>query len=196
LKNTCLAYLMRAQDKALVSLAVNQYQAANNMTDQASALAALVNCPLDEAESEAADCLAQFYTQFSHESLVVNQWLGLQASSSKPNALQRVKDLMQNAAYDNTNPNKVRALIGGFCMRNIPQFHADDGSGYSLLADEVIRLDSLNPQLASRLLTPLTQWRRFAAPQCDLMRAALGRIADTDDLSADVFEVVSKSSAE
>ena len=196
LKNTCLAYLMRAQDKALVSLAVNQYQAANNMTDQASALAALVNCPLDEAESEAADCLAQFYTQFSHESLVVNQWLGLQASSSKPNALQRVKDLMQNAAYDNTNPNKVRALIGGFCMRNIPQFHADDGSGYQLLADEVIRLDGLNPQLASRLLTPLTQWRRFAAPQCDLMRAALGRIADTDDLSADVFEVVSKSSAE
>lgn len=196
LKNTCLGYLMRAQDPALVSLAVNQYQSANNMTDQASALSSLVNCPLVEAELQAADCLAQFYAQWSHESLVVNQWLGFQACSDKPNALQRVQDLMQHDAYDNTNPNKVRALIGGFCMRNIPQFHADDGSGYHLLADEVIRLDKLNPQLASRLLTPLTQWRRFAAPQRDLMQAALTRIADNDNLSADVFEVVSKSSLE
>ena len=194
LKNTCLAYLMRAQDPALVSLAVNQYQSANNMTDQASALSALVNCPLAEAEAQSADCLAQFYTQWSHESLVVNQWLGFQACSDKPNALQRVQDLMQHDAYDNTNPNKVRALIGGFCMRNIPQFHADDGSGYNLLADEVIRLDKLNPQLASRLLTPLTQWRRFSAPQRDLMQASLKRISESDNLSADVFEVVSKSS--
>ncbi|MGB1192049.1 MAG: aminopeptidase N C-terminal domain-containing protein, partial [Pseudomonadales bacterium] len=97
---------------------------------------------------------------------------------------------------DNTNPNKVRSLIGGFCMGNIAQFHADDGSGYDLLANEVIRLDSLNPQLASRLLTPLTQWRRFATPQSELMRAALKRIADVNSLSADVFEVVSKSCAD
>ncbi|MDA8693625.1 aminopeptidase N [Pseudomonadales bacterium] len=196
LKNTCLAYLMRAQDSTLLSLAVDQYQSANNMTGQASALAALVNCPLADAESQAQNCLDQFYTQWSHESLVVNQWLRVQAASDKPNALQRVKHLMQHDAYDNTNPNKVRSLIGGFCMGNIAQFHADDGSGYDLLADEVIRLDSLNPQLASRLLTPLTQWRRFATPQSGLMRAALKRIADVDSLSADVFEVVSKSCAD
>ena len=100
---------------------------------------------------------------------------------------------MNHEAYDNTNPNKVRALIGGFCMHNIKQFHAQDGSGYQLLSDEVIRLNTLNPQLASRLLSPLTQWRRFKPPQSELMEASLQYIADTENLSADVFEVVTKS---
>lgn len=196
LKNTCLAYLMQIDEPAVVELALKQFKSANNMTDQSSALSALVNCPQESASAHADSSLESFYQQWSHESLVVNQWLTIQAASEKSAALKRVKALMQHAAYDDTNPNKVRALISGFCARNIPQFHAADGAGYDLLADEVIRANALNPQLASRLLAPLTQWRRFSAPQGDLMQAALTRIAKSDSLSTDVFEVVSKSLAD
>ena len=111
----------------------------------------------------------------------------------KPGALQRLHQLLEHPAYDNTNPNKVRALLGAFCMRNLPQFHAADGKAYALLAAEIIRLDGLNPQLAARLLAPMTRWSRFCEPQRGLMRASLEQIAATDNLSADVFEVVSKT---
>ena len=193
LKNTCLAFLMRSNDPSLLHLAETQFDLANNMTDQSSALSALVNCPLTDAEAAAQQRVDRFYQQWSSESLVVNQWLTVQAASDKPGALGRVRALMDHEAYDNTNPNKVRALIGGFCMRNIKQFHAQDGSGYQLLSEEVIRLNTLNPQLDSRLLSPLTQWRRFKPPQSELMQASLQCIADTENLSADVFEVVTKS---
>ena len=196
LKNTCLAYLLKIDRNDAIELAWQQFEQANNMTDQASALTALVNCRYAAAAEYARQGLARFYQQWSHESLVVNQWLGMQAASENPAALERVNALMTHAAYDNTNPNKVRALIGGFCMRNIPQFHAEDGGGYRLLADEVIRLNALNPQLASRLLAPLTQWQRFQLPQRDLMQQALRRVANTADLSPDVFEVVTKSLAD
>ncbi|HCH20531.1 MAG TPA: aminopeptidase N, partial [Cellvibrionales bacterium] len=193
LKNTCLAFLLRSLDSSLLHLAETQFDLANNMTDQSSALSALVNCPLENAEAAAQQRVDRFYQQWSSESLVVNQWLTVQAASDKPGALGRVRALMDHEAYDNTNPNKVRALIAGFCMRNITQFHAQDGSGYELLSSEVIRLNTLNPQLASRLLSPLTQWQRFKTPQSELMQASLQRIADTENLSADVFEVVTKS---
>lgn len=196
LKNTCLAYLMAVDDPSHIELAHAQYRAANNMTDQSSALTALVNCQYDGASKVADQCLDDFYQQWSQESLVVNQWFTIQACSENPGALQRVKKLMSHPAYDDTNPNKVRALIGAFCMRNLPQFHADFGKAYGLLVDEIVRLNSVNPQLASRLLAPLTQWRRYSSPQRELMFEALTRIADTDNLSADVFEVVSKSRAD
>ncbi len=195
LKNTCLAFLMRSNDPSLITLAETQFDTANNMTDQSAALSALVNCPLADAAAAAQQRLDRFYKQWSSESLVVNQWLTVQVASNKAGALGRVRALMNHEAYDNTNPNKVRALIGGFCMRNITQFHAQDGSGYELLSTEVIRLNTMNPQLASRLLSPLTQWRRFKPPQSELMQASLQRVAATENLSADVFEVVTKSLA-
>ena len=196
LKNTCLAFLMAGEQESPVALARQQFDSADNMTDQSSALSALVNCADSAAAPDAAQCLEQFYQQWSHESLVVNQWLGIQAACDNDTALEKVKALMQHPAYDNTNPNKVRALIGGFCMRNAPQFHAVDGGGYQLLADEVIRLNALNPQLAARMLAPLAQWRRYCAPNSGLMQSALERIAAQRDLSKDVFEVVNKSLAD
>ncbi len=193
LKNICLSYLMRVADSQVATLAYQQFTDANNMTDQSAALSALVNCQSSVAELMAMKSLNAFYQQWSHESLVVNQWLTIQACSEKSGALSRVKELMNSEAYDNTNPNKVRALIGGYCARNLSQFHSNDGSGYELLADEVIRLNPLNPQLASRLLAPLTQWRRFVVPQKTLMQNALLKISHSENLSADVYEVVLKS---
>jgi len=62
-----------------------------------------------------------------------------------------------------------------------------------LLADAVLRLNDSNPQIAARLLTPLTKWRRLVPELSELMKAELQRIMQHDALSKDVYEVVSKS---
>ena len=93
------------------------------------------------------------------------------------------------------NPNKVRSLISGFSSLNPVNFHAMDGSGYRFLADQIIELNNLNPQIASRLVTPLTRWKRYPADRQGMMREELQRIMDSGELSRDVFEVVSKSLA-
>ena len=193
LKNTCLHYLMVAPTDETLGQVVAQFNNADNMTEQAAALSALTNCDAPAAQAVAEQALQSFYQQWQSESLVVNQWLSVQVGGDKPGALQRLHQLLEHPAYDNTNPNKVRALLGAFCMRNLPQFHAADGKAYALLAAEIIRLDGLNPQLAARLLAPMTRWSRFCEPQRGLMRASLEQIAATDNLSADVFEVVSKT---
>ena len=91
------------------------------------------------------------------------------------------------------NPNKVRSLVGSFAMRNLPAFHAADGSGYSFLADRVIELDGINPQVAARLVQPLGRWQRFDSDRQIAMKSCLQRILETSGLSRDVFEIASKS---
>jgi aminopeptidase N len=91
------------------------------------------------------------------------------------------------------NPNKVRALIGSFCAANPVRFHAADGSGYAFLADRVLELDPLNPQVAARLLRGMARWRRYDPARQALMRAQLERVAGTQGLSKDVYEIASKS---
>ena len=91
------------------------------------------------------------------------------------------------------NPNKIRALIAGFCNSNPINFHANAGAGYQFLADQVIQLNKQNPQIASRLLTPLTKWKKYNSQRQLLMKGQLERILMEQDLSKDVFEVVSKS---
>ena len=117
----------------------------------------------------------------------------VQASCPVPGTLDHVKSLMKHPAFDIKNPNKVRALVGTFCGQNSVNFHQLDGSGYQFLADQVISLNSLNPQIAARLVIPLTKWRKFPLASQQLMTGELERILAEPDLSADVFEVVSKS---
>ncbi|WP_162983519.1 aminopeptidase N C-terminal domain-containing protein, partial [Pseudomonas aeruginosa] len=54
---------------------------------------------------------------------------------------------------------------------------------------------ALNPQIASRLLVPLTRWRKYDEARQALMRGELERILASGELSSDVYEVVSKSLA-
>lgn len=193
LKNLSLNMLLRDSEEINISLAVNQFDKANNMTDQLSALSALVNCLFPSAEKVISEKLDIFYKQWSHESLVVNKWLTLQAMSERPEVLSKIKALKNHEAYDDTNPNKIRALVGGFCNQNISQFHDPNGEGYLFLANEVIRLDGFNSQLASRIMTPLTKWQRFSGLHKDAMHDALVLISNKKNLSPDVFEIVSKS---
>lgn len=192
LKNTLLGYLMIEAGDDMLAACVRQFVEANNMTDRQAALVALVNSPFEEAKQAA---LAQFAERWQGYPLVMDQWFSVQATCGLPGALERVEALMQHPAFNLRNPNKVRALIGAFANQNLVGFHRADGAGYRFLAERIIELNALNPQIASRLTTPLTRWRKFDSARQGLMRAELERIMALEGLSPDVYEVVSKSLA-
>src|SRR5690606_15638554 len=195
LKNVALAYLMLLNDEAVIRACEQQYRASNNMTDVMAALTQLVNSGAALGQQLAEQALADFYQRWQHESLVVNQWLSVQATCSLPGTLSKVKTLQSHAGYDGKNPDKIRSLIASFCNANAINFHADQGAGYQFLADQIIQLNRQNPQIASRLLTPLTKWKKYNPQRQALMKSALERIMAEPELSKDVFEVVSKSLA-
>ena len=188
LRNLCLSYLVVA-DPDNLKLASSQYESAGNMTDRLAALREIAYHADDDLREKTLD---HFYQQWRHEVLVVNQWLQLQATIPDHRALVRVQVLMSHRDFDLHNPNKVRALIGGFASGNPTNFHRLDGAGYQFLVDTVITLNAVNPQIASRLLAPLTRWRNYRG-RADLMREQLERLAAEPDLSPDVFEIVTKS---
>jgi aminopeptidase N len=142
------------------------------------------------------DALAEFHDKWREDAIVIDKWLALQATSSLPGALDDVQALLTHEAFSIRIPNKVRALIGAFCNANQVRFHAADGSGYDFLADRVLELDALNPQVAARLLGPLGPWRKFDSGRQQKMKGQLQRILDSEQtLSPDVFEIASKSLA-
>lgn len=192
LQNIALSYLMLSEKPEVLAACVEQFDSADNMTERLTALAVLVNSPFEVERSQALASFAEF---FKDNALVMDQWFSVQASSTLPGGLARVQTLMQHEAFTLKNPNKVRALIGAFANQNLINFHQADGSGYRFLADQVITLNALNPQIASRLLAPLTRWRKYAPARQALMKAELERILASGELSSDVYEVVSKSLA-
>jgi aminopeptidase N len=143
-------------------------------------------------EAERSDALAQFYRQWRDETLVVNQWFQLQARLPHGDALARVRGLMQHPDFDLRNPNKVRAVVGGFSAGNPVGFHRADGAGYRLLVGQILQLDQKNPQVAARMAGPLTRWKRFEPRRRELMKAELQRLQATE-LSRDLYEIVTKS---
>lgn len=191
LKNMLLALLMGAQDKTdALALAQKQFESAANMTDEIGALSAIVSSG-DRAAGQAA--LDRFYKKWKDDAQVVELWFSVQSANSEFADLSHIKALMQHEAFQITNPNKVRSVIGAFCNQNLQGFHQQDGSGYEFLADRVIELDGMNPQIASRLLSPLTRWRKFDESRQSMMQAQLKRIFAQGNLSKDVREVVEKS---
>ncbi|MFL0798535.1 MAG: aminopeptidase N [Cellvibrionaceae bacterium] len=193
LKNLALSYLCLTGKDEYLFMAQEQFKGNHNMTDVMAALNCLVNSGAEQALPMKQSALADFYDHWQVEALVVNQWLTVQATCELEGGLDRVKELLQHASFSMTNPNKIRAVIGAFCMNNHVNFHRADGAGYEFLADQVIALNETNPQIASRLLTPLTKWRRFDSTRQGKICDALKRIKDAPNLSPDVFEVVNKS---
>lgn len=189
IKNAALDYLMLTE--VGVELAWQQFCDANNMTDQAAALRALVSC--SASGDLATRALAQFEKQWRDETLVINLWLQIQATDQRRGTLKRVENLLTNDHFSLKNPNKVRSLIGAYCSANLVNFHAVSGEGYAFLADYVMQLNGINPQIAARLVTPLTRWRKYAQSHGQLMHGALQQVADHPGLAKDVHEIVVKS---
>ncbi len=188
LKNACLDYLIATDDPMQLQRCLKQMKQADNMTDTLAGLTILSD--YDGPEREHA--LRAFYEQWRHDKQVVDKWLAVQAQSSLPETLIRVKGLMKHPAFSITNPNNVRAVIGQFCRNNPVNFHALDGSGYQFLAEQILVLDKLNPQIAARQLGAFNSWRQYDETRQKLMKTALQSVADEKGLSSDVYEIVTK----
>ena len=163
-----------------------QYASASNMTLQLSALACLLEAGKGEAE------LAAFFEQWADDRLVIDKWFGLQVGLASPKlAASTAEKLSKHPDFNWRNPNRFRATFGALAM-NHAGFHADNGHGYRLLADWLIRLDAVNPQTTARVCGAFQTWRRYDVARQDLIRAQLERIAATPDLSRDTSEMVSR----
>ena len=186
LKNVCLGYLVELAEPQILAWCVEQYRGANNMTDALAAMMCLANtaCP------ERPVLLREFYERWKDDGLVMDKWLTLQSTSRLPQALDDVLRLQQDPVYNSKNPNKVRALVGGFCHANPVNFHRADGRGYAFLADQVLALDPVNPQVAARLVSAFNLYRKYDAARQALARTQMERIAQTPNLSRDVLEIV------
>jgi aminopeptidase N len=188
LRNLCLGYLSEIDCVENRALALSQFNAADNMTDQFAALATLAQSEGDER----AQAMAAFYQRWQNEALVTDKWFGVQATSRRSGTLAEVMRLVEHPAFDLHNPNKVYALLRGFGNNHV-RFHAADGSGYRFLAEQTRKLDAINPQVASRLARCFDRWRKFDANRQAHARAALQMLRDHAGLSRDVFEIVDRS---
>lgn len=194
LKNIALGYLVETEAPEALALAEQQYARATNMTDRMGALSAMVASYAPGREV----ALADFYTRFADDALVIDKWFSLQAvqpgGAGKP-TLETVRALMAHPAFTLRNPNRARSLIFSFCSGNPAQFHAADGSGYAFWAEQVLALDAINPQVSARLARALDRWRKYVPALRDAMQDALKRVAAHPSLSRDVREIVGKALA-
>jgi len=174
----------------LSGLAYEQFKSADNMTDSMAALSVLANldCP------ERTMALDGFYARWKDEPLVVDKWLAVQAGSRLATALNTVKRLLKHPAFDLRVPNKVYSLIRVFASNHV-RFHAADGAGYAFLADQVLALDALNPQVGARMARAFDRWKKFDEGRKAKAKQALERIRDAKGLSRDVAEIAGKALA-
>ncbi len=189
LKNTCLDYLLSRSDAnpEMILLAQKQYREATNMTDRIGVLAAITHHSSEERNGLFAD----FEKSWQANPLVMDKWFTLQALSAADETFDTVVNLLGHPSFSISNPNKVRALVGAFCQNHL-HFHHPSGRGYDFLVDIVLQLDSINPQIAARMTSPLISWHRYEPKRKQLMVDSLEKIRSSSRLSRDVFEIVSK----
>jgi aminopeptidase N len=192
LANLCLRYLCAAGSNTGRQAAMAQFEAANNMTECLGALSALVQSPAAERET----AIAAFHGRFADDALVLDKWFALQAGAwrwatdAEP-TLARVRRLLAHPAFTASNPNKVYALLGTFFRANPGEFHTAEG--HAFWAEQIIALNTLNPQVAARMARALERWGSFTPALQASMRTALEKVAATEGLSADVAEIVGKA---
>ena len=170
LRNVLLRYLTAADDEDAAALSDAHYRSATNMTDMISGLAALSRMASPRRDA----AFAHFHDRFKDDPLVLDKWMGLQAYSPLPDTVERVRALTKHPAYDVKNPNRVRSLVGAFAGNHL-RFHAKDGSGYRLVGETIRTVDSINPQVSSRMAAAFEAWRRYDPKRQALMRGELER---------------------
>jgi aminopeptidase N len=190
LRNLALSYLMELETGDVVALCYEQFGQSDNMTEQFSALTSFANSNAPQR----AIALDSFYAKWKDDPLIVDKWLAVQSSSRLPGTLARVRELLAHPAFDIKVPNKVYSLIRSFSV-NHARFHAADGGGYAFLADQVLALDKLNPQVAARIARGFDRWKKFDPARQAKAKTQLERIRDAAGLSKDVGEIISKSLA-
>lgn len=190
LKNVCLAYLSLLPEYQYV--VAEQYQQATNnvnvaqenMTDSLAAL----TCSAKNNLTELAQQLQHFEQKWQQTTLVMDKWFALNASVVSDTIFTQLNTLLTHPQFSLKNPNRARSLIGAFAMSNPRYFHCPTGRGYQFLAVQIAKLNEINPQVASRLITPLIQYKRFTLTHQQLMKAALISLQALPNLSNDLKE--------
>ena len=187
LRNVCRAFVLRADPAHIETVAEKYGEMAQNMTHEWGILSAVNGNESDTRNR----LLAQFADKFSDDALVMDKYFALVGLSRRSDTLQQVQTALQHPKFSLENPNKARSLIGSF-SRNVPHFHAEDGSGYRFIADKVIEIDRFNPQVAARLVQAFNLCDKLE-PHCkNLVKQELQRIRAQEGLSKDVGEIVGK----
>jgi aminopeptidase N len=189
MRNLALKYLTVSGKPDVEQLLTQQFYNADNMTDTLGVLAAAQLGDLDLFEK----LMLRFEQKWHTDPLVLDKWFALHANTDRPDILARISMLMGHSQFTINNPNRVRALIGSFSFFNVTGFHNIDGTGYKFVADYLIKLNEVNPQVAARIITPLIQWQKVDKTRQQLMQHQLMRIGDTKGLSPDLFEKITKS---
>lgn len=187
LRNVCRAFVLRADPAHIETVAEKYGEMAQNMTHEWGILSA-VNGNEGDTRNR---LLAQFADKFSDDALVMDKYFALVGSSRRSDTLQQVQTALQHPKFSLENPNKARSLIGSF-SRNVPHFHAQDGSGYRFIADKVIEIDRFNPQVAARLVQAFNLCDKLELHRKNLVKQELQRIRAQEGLSKDVGEIVGK----
>lgn len=188
LQGLCLRYWLNAGDQSAFDYAAELYRRATNQTDRVNALRAILD---GDDKALQASLLENFYDQWRTDTQMVEQWFSLQTSGQSITAA-RVRELMQHEAFDLRNPNKVRSVVLTFA-HNVQAFHDPEGEGYRLLAETISELNTINPQVAARMVNVLADWKRFAEPVRSRLEQALQQVLATPDLSQDVFEMTERA---
>jgi aminopeptidase N len=188
LRNAALTLLAARGEPEDMKRVLNHFRKAASMTDQAHALILISSLPVAEREH----AFAAFHDRWKDDHLVIDTWFAAQAQSTLPDTLERVRALTSHPLFSYAMPNKVRALIGNFALQNPLQFNSPDGAGYTFVADEVLKIDAVNPQIAARMLGCFRSWKLLEAGRRALARKALQKVAGSATISRDVFEIVTK----
>ena len=189
LRNAALELLAAAPTPLVRKAAEGHAAGATTMTDAMGGLSALLQLGGEALET----ALAAFYDRWKDEPLVVDKWFALQARDPSPEALERIERLRRHPAFEPKNPNRLRALVANFAVGNPARFHDPSGAGYRFLADRILETDAFNPTTAARLIDPLGGWRRYRPELAQRMRSELERIAQTQGLSRNVYELAEKA---
>ena len=191
LRNTLQSWLMYSEDDGVAGQVLANYHNADNMTERMAALSQLV-----WHRSEHARCaLDDFASRYADYALVMDKWFAVQAMSAGLQ-VSELQQLLAHPAYNERNPNKVRAVLGSFSAANLTAFHAADGSGYAFFARQLAAQDERNPQLAARLANCFSRWRAFDADRQQLMQTQLQALQQRPDCSAALGEVLARLMAD
>ena len=182
LKNRCLSYLTELSEYK--DLIAKQYENSDNMTDTLAALSASANVEYNDFSKLMADFEHQWY----ETPLVMDKWFTIQASFGGKSIFTHLETLQLHPLFTLKNPNRARSLIGAFAHQNPRYFHCASGRGYQFLTKQLIQLNEINPQVASRLITPLIQFERFDDKRQQLMKEQLSELAKLPNLSKDLQE--------
>ncbi|MDO4908155.1 aminopeptidase N [Neisseria sp.] len=187
LRNTCRAFVLRADPAHIDTVAEKYAEMAQNMTHEWGILSAVNH----NESNKRNEMLEQFAEKFRNDALVMDKYFALIASSRRGDTPAQVQAALNHPAFSLENPNKARSLLGAF-SRNVPHFHAESGAGYAFIADKVMEIDRFNPQVASRLVQAFNLCNKLEPHRKNLMQAQLQRIQAQSGLSKDVAEIVGK----